>query len=126
MSHGICQWCRTVTAPICQLVAWLPSIDSVGAHVQVAAEHAAVLTELQEQLQQSQKGAKRLAERGKAAAAAAAAAERDKLELQQMLDQARYGRHRKEWSWCESRGCTAGPPNNRLPFHASACIEVHV
>jgi len=66
--------------------------DKMGACTQVAAEHAAVLSALQEQLQQSQKGAKRLAERGRAAAAAAAAAERDKLELQQMLDEARYGR----------------------------------
>lgn len=57
--------------------------------LQVAAEHGAATRALQEQLQQSQKGAKRLAERGKAAAAAAAAAERQRLELEQQLDQAR-------------------------------------
>jgi hypothetical protein len=56
---------------------------------QVAAEHAAAVTALQEQLQQSQKGAKRLAERGKAAAAAAAAAERHQLELEQQLEHTR-------------------------------------
>lgn len=47
------------------------------------------MTALQEQLHQSQKGAKRLVERGKATAAAAAAAERQKLELQQQLDHVR-------------------------------------
>lgn len=57
--------------------------------MQVAAEHATAMSALQEQLQQSQKGAKRLAERGKAAAAAAAATERQRLELEQQLDQAR-------------------------------------
>jgi hypothetical protein len=62
--------------------------------VQVAAEHAAVLSLLQEQLRHSQEGAKRLAERGKAAAAAAAAAEREKLELQQGLEQTRWASHK--------------------------------
>jgi hypothetical protein len=72
------------------LLACTPSnITVVLCMLQVAAEHAAAMTALQEQLQQSQKGAKRLAERGKAAAAAAAAAERQKLELEQQLEQAR-------------------------------------
>jgi hypothetical protein len=62
-----------------------------GTYLQVAAEHAAAMNALQEQLQQSQKSSKRLAERGKAAAVAASAAAQQKLELEQQLDGARCG-----------------------------------
>jgi hypothetical protein len=57
--------------------------------MQIAAEHASTITNLEAQLKEAQRGAGRLGDRAKAAGQAAAAAEYEREEMAGQLEQLR-------------------------------------